>query len=68
MRLGVNGFKGTVQLISDEDVWILVDLVANARMGGTVYDFQPNISNLEYFGVSAEQFNTIVEQAAAAAA
>eukprot|EP00959_Pyramimonas_sp_CCMP1952_P419325 8783304-Pyramimonas_sp.AAC.1 len=57
MKLGANGFKGTVQLISNDDVWVLVDIVPNVRMGGAQYDLVPQQENLDYFNVTAEAFN-----------
>eukprot|EP00959_Pyramimonas_sp_CCMP1952_P334737 7009794-Pyramimonas_sp.AAC.1 len=67
MKLGVNGFNtGTVQLISNDDVWVLVDIAPNVRMGGTQYDLVPQQENLDYFNVTAEAFNRILEEAAKA--
>ncbi|CAK0841367.1 unnamed protein product [Prorocentrum cordatum] len=67
-QLGVDGFKGVLRLRTESDVWELVSSKPmTQRNGEDCYQFEPHLSELEAWGISAEQINTIISKAHASA-
>ena len=63
-RLGVNGYKGILQVSNDEDIWELVYAKPSGMQDGQeTYSFEPKQSELSLWNITPDQIEGIIKAA-----